>query len=103
MNMLADMSFSSPEENDPDQFLNKAKRLVTEEIAKSEIVGLDDAWPEIYIVWFSKTLQNWKAMLSTNWANGKYYEVTYDGDKKRAYVDTYKKTMNTVVPDEENH
>lgn len=33
------------------------------------------------VVWFSKTLQNWKALVSTNVSDGMYYEVTYNGDK----------------------
>lgn len=41
-------------------------------------ITLDD----VYIVWFCKTLQNWKALLSTTLPDGMYYEVTYNGDKK---------------------
>lgn len=49
---------------------------------------------DIYIVWFCKTLQNWKALCSTDIHDGMYYEVTYDGDKDAAYVDAYKKWDN---------
>ncbi len=59
--------------------------------------GLD----EVYVVWFSKTLQNWKALLSTTLPDGMYYEVTYDGDQKRAYLDAYKKFDNVTVHDQE--
>ena len=38
---------------------------------------------EVFIVWFSKTLQNWKALVSTTISDGMYYEVTYNGDKKK--------------------
>ena len=41
-------------------------------------ITLDD----VYIVWFCKTLQNWKALLSTTLPDGMYYEVTYNGDRK---------------------
>lgn len=44
----------------------------------------------VYVVWFCKTLQNWKALVSTDLPDGMYYEVTYDGDKKEAYLDAYK-------------
>lgn len=54
---------------------------------------------DVYVVWFSKTLQNWKALVSTNIPDGMYYEVTYDGDMKRAYLDAYKKWANVVIPD----
>lgn len=54
---------------------------------------------EVYIVWFSKTLQNWKALVSTTLPDGKYYEVTYNGDKSETYLDVYVKVENVAVPD----
>ena len=56
---------------------------------------------EVFIVWFSKTLQNWKALISTTISDGMYYEVTYNGDKKETYLDAYKKWENVCVKDEE--
>ena len=52
---------------------------------------------DVYIVWFSKTLQNWKAMVSTNLPDGMYYEVTYNGDKDEVYLDAYKKFENVKL------
>lgn len=54
---------------------------------------------EIYVVWFVKVLQNWKALISTNVADGMYYELTYNGDTKETYLDAYKKFDNVSVPD----
>lgn len=54
---------------------------------------------EVYVVWFSKTLQNWKALLSTTLPDGMYYEVTHNGDKNETYIDAYKKFENVVVKD----
>lgn len=51
----------------------------------------------IYVVWLSKTLQNNKALLSAPVSDGRYFEVTYNGDKEEFYVDTYVKENNTVV------
>lgn len=56
---------------------------------------------EVFIVWSSKTLQNWKALISTTISDGMYYEVTYNGDKKETYLDAYKKWENVCVKDEE--
>lgn len=53
----------------------------------------------VYVVWFAKTLQNWKALVSTNLPDGMYYEVTHNGDKGETYLDAYKKWDNVVVPD----
>ena len=52
---------------------------------------------DVYIVWFCKTLQNWKALVSTTLSDGMYYEVTYNGDKDETYLDAYKKWENVVV------
>lgn len=54
---------------------------------------------DVYIVWSCKTLQNWKAMVSTNISDGMYYEVTHNGDKEETYVDVYKKWDNICVKD----
>ena len=54
---------------------------------------------DVYVVWFCKTLQNWKAMVSTNISDGMYYEVTHNGDKGETYVDVYKKWENICVKD----
>ena len=53
---------------------------------------------DVYVVWFSKTLQNWKALVSTTVSDGMYYEITYNGDKNETYVDVYKKWENFKLP-----
>jgi hypothetical protein len=52
---------------------------------------------DVYLVWFCKVLQNWKALVSTNLPDGMYYEVTYNGDKKEVYLDAYKKFDNRKI------
>ena len=52
---------------------------------------------DVYIVWLCKTLQNHKALVSTNISDGMYYELTYNGDKKELYLDAYKKWENYKV------
>ena len=81
--------------------MDKAKRLVVEyfnsRVDKTDNSVLTEE--DVYIVWFSKTLQNWKALVSTTVSDGMYYEVTYNGDKKETYLDAYKKWENRCIPD----
>lgn len=48
----------------------------------------------VFVVWYCKTLQNAKALLSTTVSDGMYYELTYNGNKKELYLDAYKKWEN---------
>ena len=52
----------------------------------------------MFVVWYSKSLQNHKALLSTPVSDGMYYELTYNGDKKELYFDAYKKWENICYP-----
>lgn len=81
-------------------FQGKAVRLVSDYVEDH----FDKSDPKIpyfvvYVVWFAKTLQNWKALLSTTLPDQMYYEVTYNGDLKEAYIDAYKKFDNVKVAD----
>lgn len=52
---------------------------------------------DVFVVWYCKTLQNHKALLSTTVSDGMYYEVTFNGDKSEAYLDAYKKWENKCI------
>jgi hypothetical protein len=52
---------------------------------------------DVFVVWFSKVLQNWKALVSTTLPDGMYYEVTHNGDKNETYLDAYKKFDNVTI------
>jgi Family of unknown function (DUF6275) len=86
---------------DIEEFIPKARRLVLTYC--QTMLGYHELKPDgVYVVWFCKTLQNWKALLSTTIEDDMYYEVTYDGDRNRAYVDAYKKIDNVSVADKES-
>lgn len=61
--------------------------LLTEGYCEEDAVRTD----KMYIVWFCKTLQNWKALVSGTDIK-EYIEVTYNGDKDETYVNIYNKT-----------
>ena len=49
---------------------------------------------ETYVVWYAKTLQNHKCLMSTTAADGMYFEFTYNGDNNELYLDAYRKWEN---------
>ncbi len=59
----------------------------------------DEVFESLNIVWFSKTLQNHKALVMSTSEDFDhvYWEVTYNGDKDEYYVDRYIKQSNTVI------
>lgn len=52
---------------------------------------------DVYVVWYSKTLQNSKALLSTTLPDGMYYELTLNGSRAEVYMDAYKKWENRKI------
>ena len=89
-------------EDNENPFVNKARKLIYDYI-KANLEKTDThvtfSLDEVYVVWFSKVLQNWKALVSTTLPDGMYYEVTYSGNRHEAYIDAYKKFDNIKVPD----
>lgn len=96
------MVFVDPSAEDPMSNQDKARTLVLEKYNR-DIVDLSHqdliTFDEIFIVWYAKTLQNWKALVCTYRADGYYYELTYNGDKAETYVDVYKKLSNETITD----
>ena len=76
----------------------KAKQIVVNYInLHRDILHKPITKDDVYIVWFCKTLQNFKALLITIMSNGMYYEVTFNGDKNEYYLDVYKKWENICI------
>lgn len=89
---------------DPTHFPALARRLVFNKIASvlsDSNLHVKFAEDNVYVVWFTYTLGNWKALCSTTLPDGRYYEVTFNAAKQEAYVDTYIKLNNITVPMED--
>ena len=84
-----------------DEMLKRAKELVVnyynERVEKTDNAKITT--DDVFVVWFCKTLQNWKALVSTTVSDGMYYEITHNGDKGETYLDAYKKWENVCIPD----
>lgn len=77
----------------------KAKQIVFNYV-KSHIDKTDNirfTLDDVYVVWFCKTLQNWKVLVSTTLPDNIYYEITYNGNTDETYVDVYKKWENYIA------
>lgn len=86
---------------DNEAMMNRAKQLVVDYF-NAHVDATDGkklTMEDVFIVWFSKTLQNWKALVSTTVSDGMYYEVTRNGDKGETYLDVYKKWENQCIAD----
>lgn len=81
------------------EFLAWAKKTVLDYAAEhtDHTDGVKLSMDDVFVVWYCKTLQNHKALLSTTLRDGMYYEFTYNGDKDEAYLDAYKKWESRVV------
>lgn len=81
------------------KFFELVKKLVAaytnEHLDKSD--GKQISSDDVYVVWYCKTLQNWKALASTTLFDGMYYELTLNGDKQEIYLDAYKKFENRAI------
>lgn len=53
---------------------------------------------QIFIVWQVKAIQNNKALLGVSLdGDGMYFEFTYNGDAKEAYLDAYEKKGHKTI------
>ena len=80
----------------------KAINAARTALLNQSLHGVNEITPDdMYIVWFCKTLQNWKALVSGVHI-AEYIEVTYNGDKQEVYVDVYSKVCTKCLKDSEN-
>ena len=84
-----------------DNFFDTARHFLVEYVNKhlDKTDNVQITYEDTYVVWYSKVLQNSKALLSTTLPDGCYYEVTYNGNKDEMYIDVYKKWENICLYD----
>lgn len=78
----------------------KLAKLEVLEMVKESIDPTDNVSitiDDIYITSFSFVLGNMKALLSTNLPDGKYYEVTYNKEKREMYTDCYVRVKQHII------
>lgn len=71
------------------------------DICKNNIIlyykehGINITKDNIFVSWYSKNIQNHKALLGVK--NGLYFEFTYNGDKSELYMDIYDKIQKKTI------
>lgn len=76
-----------------ERFISLAKSKVQQWLANN-LEGVDGiSTNDIFVVWYSKTLQNRKVLLGTCFTNH-YFECTFNCDKGEMYFDVYDKVQN---------
>lgn len=95
---MADNMNVTTEHETPEDHLQIAKDIVGHWIMNQRpgLVVRDQEF-YVYVVWFCFILGGWKALISTDMPDGRYYEVTYNKAKGVAYLDVYQKTHNIEV------
>ena len=88
-----DVPMSDTPESEDFDFPLRARKLVAKRLFPAVDVS------EVYVVWFTYTLGNWKALVSSMVPDDLYYEVTYDRDNQRTYIDAYRKINQLVIKD----
>ncbi|MCH5378655.1 DUF6275 family protein [Limosilactobacillus reuteri] len=88
-----------------EEFIAVAKAKVFENY-RDRVIDNFDAFihpSKVFVTWYSKVLQNHKALLGVSDPNDQhYYEVTYNGDKGELYLDVYNKEENVCIKVNEN-
>ena len=81
-----------------DSMDNRAISIVTEYIKEhlDKSYKLDDDF-EVYFVWKTKIIQNWKYFISSTLSDSMCYELTYDVDMKLWYLYAYKEIENRCI------
>ena len=76
--------------NTDSKFLSKAIDIVADYTDEHLDKTNNQTDYTVFVVWYCKTLQNFKAMLSTTLPDGMYY-------KDEIYLDAYKKFENRAI------
>lgn len=76
-------------------FLTRCRTLVARTINRNEtnklLMGVSAE--DVFVVWYSKTLQNHKSILGVK-GHPALYEATYNGNEDELYLDEYIKVHN---------
>lgn len=76
---------------------DQARQMVMDAANEYLSDGDQIEFEDVYIVSYTYTLSNWKAMVSTTVPDDRYYEVTHKANGE-TFVDVYIKERQKIVP-----
>lgn len=71
---------------------------VLEQVAGTDKHLMFTSIDQVLVVWYSKTLDNWKAIVITDLEDDMIYEVTHSGARQVSFLDAYVKIENREIP-----
>jgi hypothetical protein len=80
-----------------ENYSRKARELVLDVVNADAYTSVPIELGDVFLVWFCKTLQNWKALVATTQGIPTYYEVTHNGDTGETYIDVYSKSYQVIA------
>lgn len=80
---------------DSSKAIEIVRKYIEEHLDKSDKSAADF---DMFIVWQCYILGNAKWLISSTLRDGMYYEVTWDCENKRVYLDAYRKWENRSIP-----
>ena len=78
------------------KFIKICKEVVKNYANEHHFLNDSVCQKDVFIVWYCKTLQNWKALAGI-YGRDEYFELTYNEDEKELYLDVYKKLENICL------
>lgn len=78
-----------------DLYMIQAKTYVVENYNAHHDIPL--RVEDMYIPWFAKVMNNWKAIVTSPQARGMVWMVTRNGNRQEIYIEIYKKLNNIRI------
>ena len=79
----------------PEKFIEEFIRWYDDNVADYDIPEIEHS--EVFVVWFCYVLGGAKCLISTTRLDHMYYELTYDKNNAKIYVDAYKKIKHDEI------
>lgn len=89
--------FKIPEGEDSEISMERARKIVRGYVDQW-LAGKGEAYTyDVYVVWFSRLMGNWKAFISTSIPDMDSFQIWYDHDRDKTYVEVFRLSASIEV------